>query len=79
MNTVNTTSQVYTDIAYFLFVSHRVGSMNTGWPYVIDNLMLPGVDKKKKRYTNDNCNPGEMQVAMWEVEAAEVKEQDWGL
>ena len=33
----------------------------------------------KKKGTNDNCNPGKVQVHMYEVEAAEVKEQDWGL
>ena len=36
--------------------------------------------EEEKRDTNDNYNPREVQVHMWEVEAAEeVKDQDWGL
>ena len=33
----------------------------------------------KKRETNETCNPGEVQIHMWEAEAAEVEEQDWGV
>ena len=48
---------------------------------IVEN-MCPYVTRgreEQKRDTNDNCNPGEVQVHMWELEAAEVKEQDWGL
>ena len=41
--------------------------------------MLPGFQKQTKKETNEYCNPEEVQVYVWEVEAAEVEEQGWGL
>ena len=46
-------------------------------PY-FDNFGVAQGREEEKRDTNDNCNPRQVQVHMWEVEAVEVKEQDWG-
>ena len=41
--------------------------------------MLAKIGNKKKEETDDLCRPREVQIHMQEVEAVEVKEQDWGL
>ena len=35
--------------------------------------------EKEKRNTNDNCNPGEVQVHLWGVEAVECRGYETGL
>ena len=62
----------YTVLAFLLYVSLRIGSINTGRPH--SDITLGR--EEEKRDTNDNFNPREVQVHMWEVEAVEDKEQD---
>ena len=65
-----------TQVSFFMF-HLGLGPWIQGDPNPITSDVALGREEEK-RDTNDNCNPGEMQVHMWEVEAVEVKEKDWG-
>ena len=67
-------------VSYLSFFMFHLGwgPWIQGDPIPITSDVAQG-EEEEKRETNDNCNPGEVQVHMWEVEAVEVKEQDWGI
>ena len=48
LNTVNTATNLYTVLAFCLFVSPRVGSMNTGDPNPITSAVTRGIEEEER-------------------------------